>query len=139
MTQEKQKSRLEILEDTVANLTTALTAATDKIAELEKSGIGKKAGLFGGKRERTAMKDTKTGVVYISKSALGKCLATEADTEPLDHFAYYKLMAKFPDRFVEASAEEKAKVEKEEEDRIAKMMAEEEAKEAKAKAEEAKT
>lgn len=127
----KTKSRIELLEERIAELETSYLAVLDWQGKAEKSGLVKKAGLFGGKRERMAMRDTQTGMVYVSKSALGRELAAEADTDPTDHFAWYKLMAKFPDRFVEASEAEKAKVEKEEEERLAAELATAEAAEAK--------
>lgn len=107
--QEKPKGRLDTLEEVVFELADAVKALKDQMEKLEKSSIKKSSGLFGGKREKTAIKDTKTGKVYVSKSAVGKVLAAEADTTAEDHFAWYKLQAKFPDRFVDASAEEKAK------------------------------
>lgn len=69
--------------------------------------------LFGGKRARIATLDTETQKIYPSKSAVGRALASEADTTPEDHFAWYKLIAKFPGRFVEApSKKAKKKVHK---------------------------
>lgn len=76
----------------------------DRIAELEAKverlakPLPKKRPLFGGKREPTVIIDTKTKVVYHSKSAAGKALAEEANTVPTDNFAWYKLTSKFPQR-----------------------------------------
>lgn len=113
-TDEAKKTRMEVLEETVATVIERLDELDKKVATIEKTGGGKPKGLFGGQRERKAMKDTQTGIVYVSKAALGKALATEADTTEDDHFAFYKLDSKFPDRFVEATADEKKKVEDEE-------------------------
>ena len=121
---EKPKSRLESLEEVVLELAEKVNNLTNEVSQLKKTAVKKPAGLFGGKREKVAIKDTKTGKVYVSKSAVGKALAPEADTDAEDHFAWYKLQAKFPDRFVEASAEEKAKADAEEAARIAKEVEE---------------
>jgi len=115
---EKPKTKLDALEETVGELIDTVQGIAERMDKLEKSTVKKKAGLFGGKRERTPIKDTKTNVVYVSKAAVGKALADEADTAPDDHFAWYKLQAKFPDRFVDATPEEKAKVEAEEKARM---------------------
>jgi len=102
-------------EDVFAELVGVVEKLTERVDVLEKNTVKKAAGLFGGKGKegRMATKDTQTGIVYVSKSALGKALATEADTGASDHFAWYKLTKKFPERFVEASEAEKAKAEAE--------------------------
>ena len=114
----KPKTKLDQLEDTVLSLIDVIEEQSKRIEKIEKTTVKKASGLFGGKRGRQAIKDTTTGIVYISKSAVGKALASEVDTDPLDHFAWYKLMAKFPDRFVDASEEEKTKVEAAEKARV---------------------
>jgi len=121
---EKPKSRLEGLEEVVLELAEKVNVLVQEVAQLKKTAIKKPAGLFGGKREKVAIKDTKTSKIYVSKSAVGKALAEEADTETEDHFAWYKLQAKFPERFVEASAEEKTKADKVEAARVAKEVEE---------------
>lgn len=73
-------------------------------SETSKSGSGK-VGLFGGKRVSTPIRDTKTGAIYNSKYQAGKALASEAGANPADRFAWYKLRARFPGRFVEVSSE----------------------------------
>ena len=72
--------------------------------EANKSG-GRKIGLFGGKRVRTPIRDTKTGAIYRSKYQAGKALAAEAGANPTDRFAWYKLISRFPERFVEVTSE----------------------------------
>ena len=73
--------------------------------------------LFGGKTGRRAIKDTKTGTVYASLSACSKALAGEfADKngvalDPLDRYAWYKMLQAAPERFVDATAEETAAAE----------------------------
>lgn len=121
------KSRLDTIEETVTELIDTISGLAERLDKVEKTTVKKKAGLFGGKRERVAIKDVKTGVIYVSKAAVGKALATEADTTAEDHFAWYKLQAKFPDRFVEASDEEKAKAEEVEKAEVAKWKAEHDA------------
>ena len=115
---EKPKTKIDQLEDSLLELIDVMEKLSGRMDKLEKTAVKKAAGLFGGKRGRVAIKDTATGVIYISKSAVGKALAGEADSDPLDHFAWYKLQAKFPERFIEASEEEKTKVEAEEAARI---------------------
>ncbi len=124
----KPKTKIDQLEDSILELIDMVGGVVERVDKLEKTAVKKSTGLFGGKRGRTAIKDATTGVVYISKSAVGKALAGEADADPLDHFAWYKLQAKFPDRFVEASEVEKTKVEAEEKARVEKEVAEANAK-----------
>lgn len=100
----KGKSRLEVLEDNVLSLMETVETLTKDVEAIRKA-VPKK-GLFGGKREKVAILDTETNVVYPSKSAVGKALAESIDADPLDHFAWYKLMTAFPDRFQELTAED---------------------------------
>lgn len=67
-----------------------------------------KKGLFAGRRVAVPVIDTKTNRVYHSKAACGKVLALEADTVTTDHFAWYKLLNKFPNRFRDATDDEVA-------------------------------
>ena len=87
---------------------------------LEKT-TGKKSGLFGGKRKRTAIRDTKTGKIYVSKASCAKNVAAEFGLDPLDSFAWYKIQAQSPDRFVDATEEERAKAEAEDAERLEKI------------------
>lgn len=128
---EGKRSRLESLEDTVIDLIDVVKKQSDSMEQLskdfqalQKTTVKKSTGLFGGKRDRKAQKDTKTDKIYPSKASVGKALYEEVDTEPDDHFAWYKLQSKFPDRFVDASEEEAKKAWKEEEERIAKVVEE---------------
>ncbi len=144
------EQRIEALEDAVGTILDMLENLTKQIADVDKKAVKKASGLFGGKRTKTAIKDTKTGKIYSSKAATGKALYAEVEKgDPADHFLWYKLQAAFPDRFVDASDEEAQKVweaervarEKEVEEANKKLAAEEatkKAEEAKAKAEEAK-
>jgi len=100
----------ENLISVVQDLVDAIPTILDEIKKLQTTTVKKSAGLFGGKRTRTAIKDTVTGIIYPSKAALGKALAKEFGTDVTDNFAYYKIIAKAPkDRFVEASPEEAQK------------------------------
>ena len=125
---EKPKTKIDQLEDSLLELIDMVGGLVKRVDSIEKTTVKKSTGLFGGKRGRIAIKDTTTGIVYVSKAAVGKALAGEADADPLDHFAWYKLQAKFPDRFVDASEEEKTKVEAEEKARVEKEVAEANAK-----------
>jgi len=102
----KQTSaRLDLLEEQVDELLEDMKDVKARVANVPKRG------LFGGKRTRTPVKDTKTGIVYLSKSHCGQQLGDEVGADPTDHFAFYKLQAAFPDRFVEATEEEAAAAE----------------------------
>lgn len=100
------------VEQRVSNIEEALGKLIDVVADLGKKletaqkTTTKAKGLFGGKREHVAMKDTKTGKLYPSKARLAKELAPEFGLSQDDHFAIYKIMAKAPDRFVEATSDE---------------------------------
>ena len=107
----KPKTRLDILEERLAAIEEVVNEALKNMEGLKKQvgSVAAPKGLFGGKRERVAMKDTKTGVVYPSKAALGRALATEFGVDMDDHFSYYKVISAAPDRFAEApEAEAKA-------------------------------
>jgi len=125
---DKPKTKIDQLEDSLLEMIDVMEKLSARMDKLEKTAVKKATGLFGGKRGRIAIKDTTTGIVYISKASVGKALAAEADTDPLDHFAWYKLQAKFPERFVEATEAEKAKIEAEEKARVDKEVAEANAK-----------
>jgi len=112
--QTKSKTKLENLEEVVINLLDVVTDMSktiqkleEEVNELKKNTSSKPKGLFGGKRTRTAIKDTETGVVYPSKAATGRALCEEVGTDETDHFAWYKLIAKFPDRFEELPEDSK--------------------------------
>jgi len=109
--QVEKKSRVEVLEETVLELIDKVEEQGKTIAGLEKTVVKKSTGLFGGKREKTAIKDSETGKIYPSKASVGKALATLIEGgDPGDHFMWYKLQAKFPQSFVVASTEEAEKV-----------------------------
>lgn len=131
------EERVEALEEAVTTVLDMLEQISKKMGDLDKRTVKKATGLFGGKRTKTAIKDTTTGKIYPSKAATGKELFKEVENgDPADHFLWYKLIAKFPDRFVDASAEEaesvwaeeKAKLEAEVEEANKKIEAEEKAK-----------
>ena len=139
------EERVDAMEGGVTTILDLLENLTKRIEEVDKKAVKKSAGLFGGKRTKTAIKDTKTGTVYPSKARLGKELAGKEGFEGIDpgnNFAYYQIIAKAPDRFVDASAEEAEKVWAEEKVRreaevaeANKRLAEEEAAKQKAEAE----
>ncbi len=105
------KSRIDILEETVLALIDKFEELEKKLGQVEKSAVKKSTGLFGGKREKTAILDTTTKKVYPSKAAVGKALYGEIEGgDPGDHFVWYKLQSKFPERFVNATAEQAEKV-----------------------------
>lgn len=124
------EQRVAALEEGVTTVLDMLEDLTKKFGELDKKTVKKASGLFGGKRKKMAIKDTTTGKIYPSKSAVGKAVYAEVDGDPGDHFVWYKLMTKFPDRFEELdpdSAEAKAAWEKEAKE-LAKQVADAQAK-----------
>ena len=132
--EDKTPNRMEACEEAIGKLIGIVEELSKKIDELEKSTLKKSKGLFGGKREKVAIKDTKTGTIYPSKASVGKNLYDEIEGgDPGDHFMWYKLISKFPERFVDASAEEaekawaaeKAKIEAEVEASNKRLQAEE--------------
>ena len=107
------EERIEALEEATGTILDMLESLTKQIADVDKKTVKKSAGLFGGKRKKTAIKDTKTGIIYSSKARLGKLLAGTTDFPDLDNsnnFVYYQIIAKAPDRFEDASEEEATKV-----------------------------
>ena len=135
----EEEKRIKAIEDGITSALDMMESITVKLNEVDKKTLKKSTGLFGGKRKKTSIKDTKTGVVYASKSAVGKALYGEIkDGDPGDRFIWYKLLTQFPERFVELDeqsaeaqkvwADEKAKIEKEVEEANKKLAAEEAAK-----------
>ena len=112
--------RLKVIEGKVQVLENQLADQTKVVGALHKA-VKPKTGLFGQHRERSTTKDTVTGIVYVSRSAVGKALATEIGGDPGDHFAWYKLDKAFPGRFVEATPEEKSQVEAAEAEELRQM------------------
>jgi hypothetical protein len=99
--QEKPKSIIELMQEKIANM-------EERLESVEKRPTAKRQ-LFGGKTERHVIVDTKTNAVYVSLSAIGKSLAKEFGFDPGDKFVWYKIRAKDPGRFREATEDEKAK------------------------------
>lgn len=131
----EEEKRVKALEDGLGSALDLVEELTKKVADVDRKAVKKSTGLFGGKRVKTAIKDTTTGTVYPSKSAVGKALYGEIDDgDPADRFIWYKLQAKFPERFAELDAEsaeakkswetEKADADKEQANRQAKLDAE---------------
>jgi len=125
-----QKSRLEIIEEAIAELQTIMKTVGETMDNMLKrmDNVEKKSGvkkaLFGGKKERHPITDAKTGTVFISMGAAGRALAEEFGEDPNDNFSYYKIQKKLKDagitdRLRDSSPEEAEKVIKEEEERIA--------------------
>ena len=142
------EERMAAMEEAMTTILDMMEAQARKIAEVDKKAVKKASGLFGGKRTKTAIKDTITGTIYPSKARLGKLLAGTPDfkdIDPANNFSYYQIIAKAPERFVNASDEEAEKAwemervarEKEVEEANKRLAEEEEAKKAK-EAEEAK-
>ena len=53
-----------------------------------------------GKRVAQPVKDTTTGITYGSKAKAGMAVAAEYGIDPKNHFAWYEVIKKSPDRFV---------------------------------------
>lgn len=128
-----EKTKLENLEEAMFELLDTVQSQATKLGELEKKiemlektgGKAPSKGKFGGKRERTAVLDTQTDSVYPSKASCGRALCAEVGEEPTNNFAYYKLVAKFPDRFLDLAEDDARaqdawkKADKELEDQVA--------------------
>ncbi len=123
------ENRVEALEEVVNELIDKIEEVVKGYEALKKSGVGKPKGKFGGKRGRVPTKDLQTGVIYISKAAVGKEFAAEVGMSPADTFAWYtvektlKLKDGTSPRFVEAGEEEGAKAVAEYEAQLAKEVA----------------
>lgn len=115
----------EGVEEVVLTLIDKVEELTNRIKTLESTSVKKSAGLFGGKREKTAIKDTKTGKIYPSKASVGKNLAGEYKLDVTDNFAWYKIISQAPDRFVAASDEEAQKSWAEQDSQLQKSVDEE--------------
>lgn len=141
------EERISALEDAIETILDVVEAQGKKLAEVDKKVPKASKGLFGGKRKSEfGTKDTVTGIVYPTKAAVGKALASEFGLDPLVSTVYYTIAAKAPERFVDATEAEttksrddaKAKRDKEVEAANLRLAAEEKTKkdaEAKAKAE----
>lgn len=82
-------------------------------AQLSKQGVtpvsppakkeaAKAEGKRRGKQKAQPVKDTKTGVVYPSKARAGMAVAAEYDLDPTNHFVWYDVIKRSPERFVRA-------------------------------------
>jgi len=103
---ESQRKVIEALQGKIKDLEIQLVKTPVVRVPVVEVPVVKRKGLFGGKKTPTPIIDTETQVVYHSKAACGKLLATMAGTDPKDHFAWYKLLKAFPKRFREATSEE---------------------------------
>jgi hypothetical protein len=77
-----------------------LPAYPERVKDLKKSAITKRP-LFGGKRSAVPIHDTATGVMYKSMYACGRALAESVGKGEEDHFTYFKMTKRFPNRFKE--------------------------------------
>ncbi len=83
----------------------AATLAGQKVTEASTVVVKEKAVDAGkkkarGKRVAQPVKDTKTGVTYGSKASAGMAVAAEYGFDPKNHFVWYEVIKKDPDRFV---------------------------------------
>jgi hypothetical protein len=99
-------ARLAAMEKSNATLEEAMGKLIDivsnqgKVVESVKAGTVQKKQLFGTKHaQRVAILDTKTNITYPSLAAVSKALAGEFGIDPKDHFGYYKISTKAPERF----------------------------------------
>lgn len=65
-------------------------------------GEGKKKA---GRRVAQPVRDTRTGTVYGSKASAGMSVAAEYGLDPTNHFIWYEVIKRDPDRFVRVTAE----------------------------------
>ena len=83
----------------------AASLAGQKVTEYSPLGEKSKAVEAGKKKARVKrvaqpVKDTKTGVRYGSKASAGMAVAAEYGLDPKNHFIWYEVIKKDPDRFV---------------------------------------
>ncbi len=83
----------------------AATLAAGKVTVLSAPDVKGKAVEAGkkkarGKRVAQPVKDTKTGITYGSKARAGMAVAAEYGFDPKNHFVWYEVIKKDPDRFV---------------------------------------
>jgi len=83
----------------------AATLAAGKVTVLSTTDAKEKAVEAGKKKARVKrvaqpVKDTKTGVMYGSKASAGMAVAAEYGFDPKNHFIWYEVIKKDPDRFV---------------------------------------
>jgi len=105
----KKEVTLADVVEVVNTLVNRMEEIAKEVENLKKTSVKKSAGLFGGKRQKTAIKDTETGKIYPSKASVGRNLAGEFKLDVTDNFAWYKITSQAPDRFVAASDEEAQK------------------------------
>jgi len=121
-TEPKKEVTLQDVVEVVNELVNKVEEMGKEVDNLKKTSVKKSSGLFGGKRTKTAIKDTKTGTIYPSKANVGKMLAGEFGLDSTDNFTWYKIIAQAPGRFVEASDEEAAAAWKKQEEELQKSV-----------------
>ena len=90
------------------DLTTAkIIAATlsgkgiTQASSLAKTQAAVSEGKSRGRQKAKPVKDTKTGITYHSKASAGMAVAAEYGLDPTNHFIWYAVIKKDPERFVE--------------------------------------
>ncbi len=83
----------------------AATLSNRKVIESSTPGVIDKAVEVGkkkarGKRTAQPVKDTRTGITYDSKAKAGMAVAAEYGFNPKNHFVWYEVIKKDPERFV---------------------------------------
>jgi len=83
----------------------AATLAAGKVTVLSAPDVQEKAVEAGKKKARVKrvaqpVKDTKTGIKYDSKAKAGMAVAAEYGLDSKNHFVWYEVIKKDPDRFV---------------------------------------
>jgi len=81
---------------TLAGQKVTVTSALDIKSKAVEAGKKKARG----KRVAQPVKDTKTGITYGSKASAGMAVAAEYGFDPKNHFVWYEVIKKDPDRFV---------------------------------------
>ena len=129
MTLDEAGQKISVLEGVVGELLDRVESLVKEVASVKKTATTAataapvKKGLFGGHRQQTPMKDLLTGIVYISKAAVGKAFAAEIGEDPANTFVWYKVFTKLrmpkdnkaglaegSERFVAATEDEATKV-----------------------------
>lgn len=81
---------------------TVAKGLSDKDITPEKVEAVVKQGKRRGRQKAQPVKDTRTGIVYGSKASAGMAVAAEYGLDSKNHFIWYEVIKKDPERFVRA-------------------------------------
>lgn len=106
---------LPALINLISGLVTQMATLSSEVAKMKTQApvvqavATKSSGLFGGgPKVRKPILDSDTGEVFPSKISCGYTFALEVPSanDPANHFAWYRILGKYPGRFVEITQEQ---------------------------------